>query len=286
MERDRQSPRIAHSLRDALPGDLIYVDRRGEVLSRGQFLRARTLALARITAYAAVMGAVVGGLASSLLPGVIAGGLTVALLHRRNARPRRTLTRVSALMSAGQLVEARAVLSTLDGRTLEPGWSFARARLQYRLDWMDGAHARALTQCVRLCRRYRHGQTLHDGVWLFAIAGRAASARKVLAAMPRDAGEWATLRRESAELRIAFLEGALPEAWDSNRLHDAARVVLQTSLFGGVCALLAWAFERRGDVEMMRHLVAETPARLGASSLVALDPALHAWFVAAAHRDE
>ncbi|HTA21210.1 MAG TPA: hypothetical protein VK989_18085, partial [Polyangia bacterium] len=185
MERDRRPPRIAHSLREALPGDLIYVDRRGEVLSRGQFLRGRTLALARVTAYAAVMGVVVGGLASSILPGVIAGGLTVALLHRRSAHPRRTLTRASALMSAGQLIEARAVLSTLDGRTLEPGWWFARARLLYRLDWMDGAHARALAQCVRLCRRYRHGQTLHDGVWLFAIAGRASSARKVLAAMPR-----------------------------------------------------------------------------------------------------
>jgi hypothetical protein len=263
----------------------MYVDRHGEVLSRGQFLRVRTLALARVTAYAAVMGAVVGGLASSLLPGVIAGGLTAALLHRKNARPRRTLTRVTALVTAGQLVEARAVLSTLDGQMLDPHWAFALARLQYRLDWMDGAHARALAKCVRLCRRYRHGQTLHDAVWLFAIAGRASSARKVLAAMPRDAGEWATLRRESAELRIAFLEGALPTAWDSNRLHDAARVVLQTSLFGGVCALLAWAFERRGDVEMTRHLVSETPSRLGESSLAAIDPPLHAWFVAAGRRD-
>ncbi len=286
MDRDRQPPRVAHSLREALPGDLLYVDRRGEVLSRGQFLRAKTLALGRLAAYAAVMGVVVGGLASAVLPGVIAGGLTVALLHRRNARPRRTLTRVSALMSGGELVEARAVLSTLDGRMLEPSWSFARARLEYRLDWMDGAHAQALARCVRLCRRYRHGQTLHDGVWLFAIAGRASSARKVLAAMPRDAGEWGTLRRSSAELRIAFAEGVLPEAWDSDRLHDVARVVLQTSLFGGVCALLAWAFEQRGDVDMMRHLLAETPARLGSSSLVALDPPLHSWFVAAERRDE
>ena len=285
MEADRKPPRVAHSLREALPGDLLHVDRRGEVLSRAQLLRARTFALVRLTAYAAVLGVVVGGLASSILPGVIAGGLTVALLHRRNARPRRALARVSALMSSGQVVEARAVLATLDGPTLDPGWSFARARFEYRLDWMEGAHARALAKCVRLCRRYRHGQTLQDGVWLLAIAGRAGAARKLLAAMPRDVGEWGTLRRSSAELRIAFLAGALPAAWDSDRLHDAARVVLQTSLFGGMCALLAWAFEQRGDVEMMRHMLAETPARLGAYPLAVLDPPLDAWFVAAERRE-
>jgi hypothetical protein len=48
---------------------------------------------------------------------------------------------------------------------------------------------------------------------------------------------------------------------------------------------LARAFERRGDLEMTRHMLAETPARLGAQSFVSLDPPLHAWFVAAERRE-
>jgi hypothetical protein len=40
---------------------------------------------------------------------------------------------------------------------------------------------------------------------------------------------------------------------------------------------LAWAFHRRGDDDMARHLLGEAPSRTPRSTLPATAPRLHAW---------
>jgi len=117
-----------------------------------------------------------------------------------------------------------------------------------------------------------------ERIWLLAVQGRAADARAALEAAPKPLGEFQELVRVGAELRLAFLEGAVPAAFDSERLHQWARKVLSTSLFGSTCILLAWAFETRGDPDMAEHLRAETPARLGRGDLSRFDPPLLGWF--------
>ncbi|HEU4534117.1 MAG TPA: hypothetical protein VFS00_08365 [Polyangiaceae bacterium] len=56
-----------------------------------------------------------------------------------------------------------------------------------------------------------------------------------------------------------------------------ARAALARSQFGETLINLAWAFHRRGDDGMGRHLFAEAPSRTPRYSLHVISPRLHAW---------
>lgn len=57
------------------------------------------------------------------------------------------------------------------------------------------------------------------------------------------------------------------EYFGNHTLHQWAREALGRTGFGQILVSLAWAFDRRGDEAMARHLLAEAPAR---ATLVAL----------------
>ena len=64
---------------------------------------------------------------------------------------------------------------------------------------------------------------------------------------------------------------------DRERLHDWARAALLRSKFGESLVSLAWAFQRRGDEDMARHLLAESVSRMPRPYLATAQPRLHAW---------
>jgi hypothetical protein len=275
----RRPGQIADSLRSARPGDVLFLDRRGDVLSRAARRRRTALSWARFGVWIAFVGVIWGGLAHSAVAGVVAGGATAAILVRRSRRRARAVWRVSTLVAGGRFADARAALDQVRGADLDEGAHLAHDSLDYRIDWMMGARSAALDKCERVCRaRGASWSTRLDRVYLLAVAGRGDDARRALAdAAGAPTGEFLALRRETGALRVAFLDGKLPHEFDSERLHAHAREVLLTEHFGALCLLLAWAFERRGDVEMSRHLLGEAPARLVHAPVARFDPALAAW---------
>jgi hypothetical protein len=275
-------PRMASSLATARYGDLLAFDRRGRVLSRRR-VRVRTaLSWLWFGAVMAFVGAFWGGLAHSVVVGLISGGAVSAIFlrrWRRNRRAYRAMLRAGAALSVGRLETARAALAPLAGKDVEGSIAFMRDYLDARIDWMAGSHEVAEGKYQRLCRgRPRDARLASEHTWLLAIQSRAADAHALLEAAPKPLGDFQELGRVGAELRLAFLDDALPAAFDSERLHRYAREVLSASMFGSTCILLAWAFEQRGDPDMADHLCAEAPARLGQGDLSRFDPALLGWF--------
>jgi hypothetical protein len=279
-------PKVVYSLQSARPGDLLSLDRQGRVRSRAEVRRTTAFGVFRLGLVGGFVGLLWAGLAGSAVAGIVAGAATSALLLLRARRTRRALTRASGLLASARLTEARVAIEALSRRALDAGSRFARDYLDYLADWMMGERASALAKCQRLHQGSPgRGRVTCDRVWLLAVAGRGQEARAAFESAPRlTQGEWAGLRRVGAELRLAFLEDELPSTFDNERLHHWARAVLATSLFGPLCALLAWAFDKRGDAEMAEHMLEETPARLGRSSLEHLDPPLAAWVAGAARR--
>jgi hypothetical protein len=82
---------------------------------------------------------------------------------------------------------------------------------------------------------------------------------------------------QGTELKIAADADAPDALPDDNALHGWARAALGRSRFGDMLVSLAWAFHRRGDDDMARHLLAEAPSRITRSSLPRTSPRLHAW---------
>ena len=64
---------------------------------------------------------------------------------------------------------------------------------------------------------------------------------------------------------------------DDDTLHRWARSALGRTKFGELLVSLAWAFDRRGDDDMARHLLAEAPSRIPRWSLDKTAPRLNAW---------
>ena len=275
-------PRIASSLETARYGDLLAFDRRGQVLSRRRVRARKVLGWLWFGAVMAFVGAFWGGLTHSVVVGLISSGAVSAIFlrrWRRNRRAYRAMLRAGAALGEGRLETARAALAPLAGKDVEGSIAFMRDYLDARVDWMAGWHEAAEGKYQRLRRsRPREARLASEHTWLLAIQSRAADARAVLEAAPKPLGDFQELGRVGAELRLAFLDDALPASFDSERLHQCARKVLSASMFGSTCILLAWAFEKRGDPDMADHLCAEAPARLGGGDLSRFDPPLLGWF--------
>src|SRR5262249_53172065 len=90
-------------------------------------------------------------------------------------------------------------------------------------------------------------------------------------------GEVAEMLVQNVDLAIAFAADAPGELPDDETLHGWARAALLRSRFGETLISLAWAFHRRGDEEMARHLLDEAPSRIGRPSLHITSPRLHEW---------
>ena len=77
---------------------------------------------------------------------------------------------------------------------------------------------------------------------------------------------------QATELKIAADADAPDALPDNDTLHGWARAALGRTRFGEMLVALAWAFHRRGDDDMARHLLAEAPSRIPRSSLEKTSP--------------
>ena len=99
----------------------------------------------------------------------------------------------------------------------------------------------------------------------------------------RPRGDYLDMLVQATELKIAA-DADTPDALpDDDTLHRWARAALGRTRFGEMLVCLAWAFHRRGDDDMARHLLTEAPSRIPRSSLETTSPRLHAWAKERAH---
>ena len=104
---------------------------------------------------------------------------------------------------------------------------------------------------------------------------RARTAREEAEAAPR--GDYFYMERMLADLMIGFHADSLDPLPDIETLYEWAKDALRTNQFGLAVVLLAWAFDRHGEVEMTEHLLAEAPERLRATFFAEAVPAVHDW---------
>jgi tetratricopeptide (TPR) repeat protein len=273
--------RAARSVAGAKPGEMLVVDRRGNLVSPGaQALRAIggwSLMAGAVGAIALVYGAMFGAVAGVGASVATAGFVAYRMRHWP------ALRQANALLVANRWEEARERFAALDQRRLPAAWRpHVRAKLavvDYLLGDLEGALRRADQLVATVpgasligwqARFLRAGALAHLG----RIAA-ARSARDQLSTAPDS--ELFELMGQSLELAIAFEADAPGELPDDDTLHDWARAALGRTQFGDLLVSLAWAFEARGDVEMARHLLAEASSRIPRDSLPAVAPRLHAW---------
>jgi hypothetical protein len=283
--------RPAHSLAEAKPGEVLLLDRRGNVLG------PRQVALVKARAWGLV-GLMVGGV--GLLYGAVlgpaAGVIVVAAvgaltgLRLRNWPAFRA---AQALAASYQWEEAQAAFTALEGKALPRALRESASVTQGALDLLLGRPQRTLERLDLVLPKLR-GSWDSNGVvqrWragYLRAASLAALGRLDEARRQRDEltawaqgrggrGDYYALLRESLELTIAFEADAPHELPDDATLHRWARSALLRTQFGEMLVSLAWAFHRRGDDSMARHLLAEAPSRTPRYSLHTTTPRLHAW---------
>jgi hypothetical protein len=96
-------------------------------------------------------------------------------------------------------------------------------------------------------------------------------------ASARQRGDYLEMMVEATELTIAAAADTPDALPDDDTLHRWARAALGRTRFGEILVSLAWAFHRRGDDDMARHLLAEAPSRIPRWSLDKTSPRLDAW---------
>jgi len=288
--------RAARSVAAAAAGEVIFLDRQGQVVGPRQvaFARARTWAV--LGTMVAGVGLVYGAL-FSLPVGVAAGAVTaLAMTIRLRNWPR--YRAALALVSSYRWEEAHAAMKELLNRRLPPYW---QTHLQVDLSRMDcllGHADTALARLDALLPRLRATATSHSlnlrwraemlRAAILAGVGQLDDARRQRDAVATQIEAWEARHRrargeihdvtlQALDLAIAF-HGDRPD-WlpDDQTLHDWARAALLRNQFGSMLVYLAWAFERRGDADMARHLLSEAPARTPRSSLHIEAPRLQAW---------
>ena len=274
---------VARSLADARDGQIVVVNRRGEVIGRERLMaRAYLHAAIRLSGLGLVWGALLYAGHPFLALGVCGASFAYSLTRLgRNQELRAAM----ALLASRRYDDAFVAFEKIDQRRLAPASrAFVALKLAV-LDWIRGNRERALERYDRVLDRVR-GRRRHRATYWFATLERAAllptlgrldearATERDLDAAPD--GELFTFMRQNVSLAIAFHAddaGGLP---DDLALHDWARAALGRTRFGVTLVRLAWAFARRGDVGMAQHLLAESSSRLD-YPVANADPALGRW---------
>jgi hypothetical protein len=280
-------PQIVGSLAEMQKGQLVYLDKHGRPMSTW---KRRTRA-ALVWTYAAgawtAAGLSVGGLAGV---GLVVGGVAFTAYLLRLVPPIRA---ANALLASQRYEEALAAYQAIEARQLMPsvrrsvsgaivGCELALGRPEAGLVRLDAILAR--TRRPWLAASQLNAWRLRmTRVQVLARLGRLAEARRQLedagigigARLP--ASDFGQLITQLVTLELAFHEDAPARLPDDATLHEWARAALGRSGFGVGVILLAWAFHRRGDDEMAKHLLAEAPARLQSEHLGRVLPRLVEW---------
>ena len=286
---------VARSLADAGPGEMVIVNRHGQSLTTRQATTSIVASWTIIVASPLAVGLIYGALLSPLV-GVVAGAamqlltlvrlrhwpaLRGAIAHAVAYRWEDAHAALIALekkrLPASQRVTAQVLLAALEELLGQP---------QQAIDRLDGVHADLSTWRTR--SHVLRCQAASLKAEALATLGRLDEARRSRDELVREAaaatggpgrprGDYLEMIVQGAELKIA-VEANTPDALpDDNTLHLWARAALGRSRFGELLVSLAWAFHRRGDDDMARHLLTEAPSRIPRSSLPQTSPRLHAW---------
>jgi hypothetical protein len=288
--------RLARSLAEAAPGEALMIGARGQTLGPRQVAMIKLGPWATAGAAAAVAG-LAWGVLFSPLAGVVATIATGALT-RFQLRHWPALRTAVALSAAYRWEEAHSALLALEQKKLPRAH---RESVQVSLGALDALLGRpeaalhrldAVLSCLsgssksdRIFNRWR-AAAVRGGV--LAGLGRLDEARRQRdelageitareARSGRPRGDFLEMLLQSVQLRVAFEADAPGELPDDATLHQWARHLLGCTQFGETLVSLAWAFHRRGDDDMARHLLAEAPSRSPRSSLPTAAPRLHAW---------
>jgi tetratricopeptide (TPR) repeat protein len=276
---------VAASLESSRVGEVILLDRHGQVIGPG---RVRW-AVVRSWLHAGLIGSggavVCGMLWGSLLAGA-AVGVTFAALVGWQMRHQPAFRRALALAAAGRRDEARDAFEALAARRL-PGAYRRLVDMQLAaLSWQQGHLDDASERYDRLVTALGGGRGARGNpafwlcafqrVQLTAIRGDVERAVRMRAEL-EDApdGDYFQVARIHTDLTLAFYRDSADDLPDD--LYDWAKRALETNRLGSTVVLLGWAFWRRGDEEMARHMLREAPARLQGHFLADSAPEVHRW---------
>ncbi len=287
---------IARSLADATTGQVVYVNRRGQSLSARQVRAMNAASWALMLAGGGLVGVAYGALVSPTV-GVIAA-VAVELLTLLKLRHWPAVRTALAHVAGHRWEQAHAALLALEGRRLPAGQRQTTQVLLAAMEALLGQPQQAIDRLERVRPMFAawsgYGSRVLRCQAASVRAGALATLRRFddarracdelvgeasAATGPpdRQRGDYLDMIVQSTELHIAA-EADTPDALpDEDTLHRWARAALGRSRFGEMLVSLAWAFHRRGDDDMARHLLSEAPSRIPRWSLDVTSPRLDAW---------
>jgi hypothetical protein len=273
---------LARTLEEALPGSMVFVNGRGDVISPAN---ARMRQLLGYSSSAAV-GAFLVGFCTSLFGWEGAAASSAYLAYGLwNLREGRRAARAWRLI-AGNPTQAEAILSPLSRGRWRPSWVRAGAHAALaHLAVLRGDDESALTHYRAALAAYARGANggraqartaRHGEIFALVNLGRVGEARATLNALgPLPAGNYLRFQRWSCELYVCFAEGQ--HAIDADELHQRSRAALRLSSGGALIALCAWAHAHLGDHDQAAHLLAEARERADSAQIARRTPKLDAW---------
>lgn len=273
---------VARTLQELVPGALVYLDARGNVVSpsRWRFTMGALLALWGSVGLHAMLTA---GLAA-MAPWVVLSAPLLWVL-RSLSRRNRMLRSVMPLIVRGEFEAARRLLEAAppSGRQQAALWWQLRAELARREGDPEGAlrayraaiehlrHAygpRALGVIERCCR--------YGVVSALTTLGQVEEAERELRSLEgQPRGDFLEYLHWTAELYLAFTRDAPPPADDA--LFARARSALELRVGGGLLSLCAWVYLRNGDEDMGLHLLGAALDRMEGEHLDRSAPRLWKW---------
>jgi hypothetical protein len=274
---------------------MLFVSARGPTLTPRQVATRRATYWAIVVGSGAALGLVYGALISPMAGVIAAVAIELLTIFKLRHWPafRSALADVaacrweaahSALLAleqkkapAGRHPTTQVLLATLESLLGEP---------QQALDRLDRAQAELAKP--RESSRVLRCQAASVRAAALATLGRFEDARRARDQLVREAtaaagaadrprGDYLEMLVQAIELKIAADADAPDTLPDDDTLHRWARAALGRTRFGEMLVGLAWAFHRRGDDDMARHLLAEAPSRIPRSSLDKTSPRLDAW---------
>jgi tetratricopeptide (TPR) repeat protein len=270
--------RFADKLESLRPGEFIAVGRDGRALGRSEIRARRTFLLTALgTACAAAI--LINPFVGLIYTGMLGGW--VALSFRRAG----IINRMLRLIRAERYDDAEREIASLDrrgGLYHSVAWQ-GRMLIACQRGRLEEACAAAeacerLTSPRRRAHVYWSAQFVRASV-LFEL-GRVDEARAVLdKAMKAPDGELFVIIKREQECLLAFVTDRPDGLGTDDQLHERVRTALRYNHTGMTVALLAWAYERRGDAEMCEHLVGEVESRCvhGPALIERMHPRVWAW---------
>jgi hypothetical protein len=288
--------RPARSVAEAAAGEVIFFNRRAEVMGPRRVLAIKVATWSLLGGTVLATGILYGAWFSPLVGALASGAVGTFTWFRLRNWPK--LRAALALAATSRWEEAHAALLALEGKSLPRGSDRAQQVMLGTLDVLLGRPEAALARLDRILAklRGRPGSYAALARWraasvragALARLGRLDEARRQRDELVADLADWERRHRrprgeffdilvQSVELAIAFEADAPDQLPDNETLYKWARAALARTRFGELLVSLAWAFHRRGDQDMARHLLAESGSRIERSSLPVTAPRLHAW---------